>query len=874
MAKGKKNFPFKMATKIPIAAFLALWLLPLCASVFFTACRNPDPNFTSQNDSDLKSAFRNNPNPEAPTQNILCKNSMLKAPSPENVSPFHSVPYFHDDTGKSIQTRDGFLYGYWNGLLCRYSLDTLHQEVYFRADSNQSGRFCIYEDAIYFLERPLTASLTGMDTCLYMADLDGHGRKLLTTQIPNTTKEYSSYNNYTDYYEIDIYDDIIYLLSNNHRENVYYRLDKKLGSVTPIEESETLYGRLPEGYKEPFRYSHIPSLPYQMRHYGYLILMDESGNLAAYDGESGNLERIGLPTESIARNSVFLTNNALYYAEETDSGQPFATWYRISLDNLNQPEEWGQFFSMQRLTGDDIFYDESGAYFAKKEGAVVNLFQIPWDGSTVRFLYGQYLSGGEYFLSPAFGDQYLCYTDGNYFYFNDHEDSQYYILRKSLYGTSPQPETVMVYHEDSTEAVCTYDTWQHSFTVKTTVEREACSFTFHTSLTKAFLAEDILTENRDGAHAINMYLNSVYQDILQELDAFEQSYHGSDNPLPLPDGLGSYMRVTAYPNYLDESYLGITIAEEIYFSGGAHPNTTSDEFVFDLRTGKRIAVTDIVENTPEEIREIAAAYIDIDHPEMHFADNPEMRESILEDFRFFLAQEGIGFHFDTYELGSYAEGNEDYIIPFWEFELKDDTINYINIEKVHYRYEDSRLELGEIPPYAKELAAVLEEQLSAEQSKEGALPAFFHEHASDCRELSFEEIRELIAADQQGVLKQYYISAKKPEDKWLYFDKSQGIWIQQSYLYEGVRYWVYYHFPHGQTGYSAALDAASSNEEYYFLAWEDIDYLITVDRDSNGRITGLSTHCLLDDTIYNGWILRQTLKDDGEVTTTCLFYWI
>jgi len=833
-----------------IAVILTLLLLSAGASVSLTACGNKPENYITSDTFSQKDLSRNNPAYHS---------------TPQDASPFHSVPYFHDDTGKCIQSLDGFLYGYWNGQLCRYDSDTLKQQCYFSADSNQSGQFCIYEDNIYFLERPRTASLTGTDTCLYMACLDGRSRKLLTSQVPNTTAEYSSYNNYDDYYKIDIYNDIIYLISNNLQENIYYRLDTGSHSVTRIEESETLYGQLPEGYQEPIWYSHLPSLPYQMRHYGYLFLMDHDGNLAVYDAESGMLENIDLPADKISRHSVFLTNDALYCAEETDSGQPLTTWYRISLNNLHAAEEWGQFFPMQRYTGEDIFYDESGAYFARREGAVFNLYKIPWDGSGMTFLCGRYLKGGESFPGPAYGDRYLCYTDGRYFYFNDKEDSRYCVIRAPLYGNSPEQETVTVYYEDLTANICTYDTLEHTFTAKADVDGETGMFPYFTSFTRL-----LMTEETEGSHAINACLDDVYSEIQKELDSFETSYGPESEIQPLPDGLDSYMQVTAFPNYLDENYIGITIAKETYYSGGAHPYTWSEEYVFDRRTGKRIAITDIVENSAEEICGIAASYVERDHPGLHFYEDQERRNSILEDFRFFLSAEGIGIHFNTYELGSYAEGNEDYIIPFWEFDLKPDTIMYLNIEKVSYRYY-SWLETKEppLPGYMEKLGNVLGEQLKA-----GTLPGFLKEHDSGCRELSFDEILEKITADQNGVLKQYYISGKQPGDEWLCLENSEDIWIRQRCEQDGTPCWNYYRFPCAGDGYITALDASSPCEEFYFLAWEDTDYLVTVSRNKEGDITAVSTHCLLADSAYNGWILRQTLEENGEVTTECLCYWI
>lgn len=833
----------------------AALLLFAGTSFFLTACGNTSENRGSQNPPGPDALLPGNPDP-------LPSDNPAQDTEPQAGSPFHSVPYFRDDTGNCIQSLDGYLYGYWNGRLCRYDSDTLKESCYFSAVSDQSGQFCIYEGSLYFLERPHTSSLTNVDTCLYMASLDGGQGELLTSQVPNSTSEhYIDYDDYHIYYQIDIYDDIIYLVSYSREDRVFYRLDRESGSVTRIPESETLYGLLPEGYTDPYRYSGLPSLPYQMRHYGYLILMDENRNLAAYDVESGRLENIPLPVDNIATNSVFLTHDALYYAENADYSQPLATWYRISLDNLRTAEVWGQFYNMQWSGRNEIFYDESGAYFVKKQGANVSLYQIPWDGSSMTLLQNRYLEGGDYFPGPAYNYGASYAVDNGFFYFNDKKDSQYCVMRTPLHGASNEPQVVAVYGEEPTETIFAYDTLEHNYTTNTVVDGETEYISCDTSLTRL-----LLTEDTGGSHAINAYLGNVYEKIMQELEAFETDCLSNSENWPV-SGIGSYMLVDAYSSYLDEHYIGITISTESYYAFAAHPNTWSEEYVFDRRTGKRIAVTDLVENPADEICEIVSAYVEADHP--GFRQGQDYRDSILEDFRFFLSGEGIGFHYNTYELASYVEGTDDYIIPFWEFDLKPDTITYYEPEKVRYQYH-SWLETMEppLPAYIQDLGNTLAEQLKA-----GTLPGFLEEHASDYRELSFGESLAEIAADQNGVLKQYYISGKQPGDTWLYLEDSGDIWIRQSCESEDTAYWKYYRFPHGGEGYLAALDAVSTCDEYFFLNWKDTDYLVTVVRNQKGDITAVSTHCLMADSVYNGWILDQTLEENGDVTVKCRNYW-
>lgn len=78
-------------------------------------------------------------------------------------------------------------------------------------------------------------------------------------------------------------------------------------------------------------------------------------------------------------------------------------------------------------------------------------------------------------------------------------------------------------------------------------------------------------------------------------------------------------------------------------------------------------------------------------------------------------------------------------------------------------------------------------------------------------------------------------------------------------------------------GIRSCLDSSreqAADDEFCFLAWEDIDYLVTIRRSADGRIRRVSTHCLLADSVYNGWILRQQITEDGDITETCLHYWI
>ena len=92
-----------------------------------------------------------------------------------------------------------------------------------------------------------------------------------------------------------------------------------------------------------------------------------------------------------------------------------------------------------------------------------------------------------------------------------------------------------------------------------------------------------------------------------------------------------------------------------------------DYYVFDRHTGKRLSLEDFVKNSPEEIKEIVKNHILAVAP----YSGGEQSEDALEQDRFFLTSEGLGIHYDVYEIGSYSDGPCDLIIPFGLFDMKD-----------------------------------------------------------------------------------------------------------------------------------------------------------------------------------------------------------
>jgi len=559
-------------------------------------------------------------------------------------SPFHAVPYFRDDTGQDVQMQDGCLYSYWDGRLCRHDMETKQETLLFDAQSAQSGVFCIKEDMVYFVVRsPIT---WGMDDdtgiCLYRIKTDGSGLTLLDGNI-GSEEEY-----YLNIWALDYYEDVLYLLlgTGDGARNFYYRLEPD-GSVQKIDESETLYATLPEGYEEPEPYYiNLPSLPYQMRHYGYMFLVHNK-ELCVYAPQENVIEPL-ISLAEVDDESLFLTNDALCYC--ADDHQSYGVqWYRLSLDNLKEQEEWMLFQNCWYNTP-RIFWDESGFYYVDQKGdGRWDLYQAGWEDATPKRIISsaQTAERGRFYWD---GEAIYYAINGSYFSDEEINAAGDCVVREKqespcelFFSLERHPEG------ERPEDICIRE-----------IEQKECLSYDGMNWIEFSLNKVIFTQDTEGMQNINRYLENVYGQYQEKLDHYREELGGQTLPL---DGSPHYEDVDAFVAYLDGQYVSVCISDGRYL-GGAHSNYTRDYYVFDRVTGERMSLTDLVEESPEEICDIVEPYV---KKSKHTFNEWVPKESILEQDRFYLTEHGIGIHYDTYELGAYLEGELDYVIPYSKF---------------------------------------------------------------------------------------------------------------------------------------------------------------------------------------------------------------
>jgi hypothetical protein len=114
--------------------------------------------------------------------------------------------------------------------------------------------------------------------------------------------------------------------------------------------------------------------------------------------------------------------------------------------------------------------------------------------------------------------------------------------------------------------------------------------------------------------------------------------------------------------------------ERFFYSGGAHPNYDKIYFVFDREVGVRIGLADVIrqESLPalkELINRELRLYKKIGSGDslknaLFFVNEAEPTEN------YFFSSQGLVFHWDPYEIASYAEGYVEVCLPYdeiWEF---------------------------------------------------------------------------------------------------------------------------------------------------------------------------------------------------------------
>jgi len=213
-----------------------------------------------------------------------------------------------------------------------------------------------------------------------------------------------------------------------------------------------------------------------------------------------------------------------------------------------------------------------------------------------------------------------------------------------------------------------YNQWHYTFTILLDPEKPGNSPQLDIALSLLYMKYP--AEQAEYLSGLLYSTNSLdtYKDrIIQEQ---RKKYRSSIADMTAqPDGSYNW-RYAETVNIKSSGRQGIVIERDYdIYSGGAHGMRTKRYYVIDMDEHKQLKIEDLFANYQEEKRLRDIIYFELGKYSrlesgqklsqgIFFSDEPEL------SFNFFVANEGLGLHWDPYQIAPYAHGNIEIIVPW------------------------------------------------------------------------------------------------------------------------------------------------------------------------------------------------------------------
>lgn len=173
------------------------------------------------------------------------------------------------------------------------------------------------------------------------------------------------------------------------------------------------------------------------------------------------------------------------------------------------------------------------------------------------------------------------------------------------------------------------------------------------TLLNQVIAEKMKTIASDYFHeeAIDGTFEHIAQSFIRDYETFKIDFPGYM--------FGWYVEIFAEIIYESEMLISLRIDSES-FTGGAHPNSSTNLFVIDLNSFKELTTSDIIADTTkfkkileQEFRKVKEMREDQSFADVGFYINDG--DFLLND-NIGITDQGIIVHFNPYEIAPYSEG--------------------------------------------------------------------------------------------------------------------------------------------------------------------------------------------------------------------------
>lgn len=412
-------------------------------------------------------------------------------------------------------------------------------------------------------------------------------------------------------------------------------------------------------YKIPEGYRMIRGLtPFEsVENYGYILLEDAQYKLVMIDPQTGGETFFGEEMIEDWNRDYFLCT---LYNEAGDK--------ELYLKDRKTLEKRRLTCFESGYNGWTVGMDESYVYavrYQDNEGDGDYIFERIALDSGERGSFFTLRVEADLYLPHYMMDFTVC---NGYAYYIREEDDAMYLMRRSTEDIGVEERLGEPYFDGGVDRIGGIETHYEALYSETKPEVILGEVTFR---------RIVVDEKFPGASKINRIL-SDYQEKCVSYE--EDSVKWIDDELK--EKGEEFLEMKPWYDYTSNPS-GITYFDDVYFSfyqqdddytGGAHGMLYRTGFVFDLETGERLLLTDLIGNSEEELKELVTeyfAYYISWEPEAFWEDALEtVKEGVSLDSDFYLSEEGIKFYFPPYALACFAAGFQEVTVPYEEFDMK------------------------------------------------------------------------------------------------------------------------------------------------------------------------------------------------------------
>ena len=397
-------------------------------------------------------------------------------------------------------------------------------------------------------------------------------------------------------------------------------------------------------------------MPEAEEKFGYLVLRDENYEVVKVDPKSGEEEK--LPAELLQMeaynegNFLCVAGNKLYLVDSKTLQINKTIQYDNSVSYVDVITTDEEYAYVTYVTEDESEHTQK---------CVFEKVSLETGDRSVIFEQEQMVGVGAEF-SIYLSD---IVVKNGYLYYAGAEDYQLYMMRRSLANPSEEEKLGEAFYDSGIGEVGTIQSYYERTYSRTMPD---------VLLTETDLEWLQVDEKFAGADKINRYLeeeqnkNIEYENgNVEWMEEMIKEYG--------EDGIShsSYSSTLSEIAYFDGRYVSFC-QQEYDYQGGAHGMPLWIGLTFDLETGERLSLPDVIANSEEELNSIVteyfAEYIN-GNPEEFWEDALDIvRDEICFESDFYLTEDGIKFYFHPYALSSYAAGFPEVTIPYDEFEMK------------------------------------------------------------------------------------------------------------------------------------------------------------------------------------------------------------